>query len=229
AGPRRGRSGRNVTGGLARSAQPGRSACRQFLHGEQAVDPVTAVGRHGARGRRNRARRLRARPGLGGGGVRWGDAADGGVFSFGTAGYAGPVHNQGNDIIGMAATPSGHGYWMADDDGDVFAAGDATVFGTRASDADDVAAFTARPQGDGYWLATRTGGVESYGAAPAFPGVTVKLSHRITAAGAGLWLAGIDGGVFAFGDAGFFGSMGGKRLNQPIVGMAPSPSGHGYW
>ncbi len=29
-----------------------------------------------------------------------------------------------------------------------------------------------------------------------------------------------DGGVFAFGDAGFFGSTGGTRLNQPVVGSA---------
>jgi hypothetical protein len=28
------------------------------------------------------------------------------------------------------------------------------------------------------------------------------------------------GGVFNFGDAGFFGSIGGLNLNQPIVGMA---------
>jgi hypothetical protein len=29
-----------------------------------------------------------------------------------------------------------------------------------------------------------------------------------------------DGGIFAFGDAPFDGSMGGTRLNQPIVGMS---------
>jgi hypothetical protein len=38
-----------------------------------------------------------------------------------------------------------------------------------------------------------------------------------------------DGGIFAFGDAGFFGSTGAMALNKPIVGMAASPSGHGYW
>ena len=27
----------------------------------------------------------------------------------------------------------------------------------------------------------------------------------------------------------FYGSMGGVRLNQPIVGMAATPTGHGYW
>jgi hypothetical protein len=29
-----------------------------------------------------------------------------------------------------------------------------------------------------------------------------------------------DGGLFAFGDAGFYGSMGGKALASPVVGIA---------
>ena len=95
-------------------------------------------------------------------------------------------------------------------------------------------AFAARPQGDGYWMATRTGTVENYGAAPPsrHTGETVARAsptlgrdrHR-----GGAWMAGIDGGVFTFGDATFFGSMGGKRLNQPIVGLAPTVTGRGYW
>ena len=32
-----------------------------------------------------------------------------------------------------------------------------------------------------------------------------------------------------FGDAGSFGSMAGVLLNAPVVGMAPTPDGHGYW
>ena len=38
-----------------------------------------------------------------------------------------------------------------------------------------------------------------------------------------------DGGVFDFGDASFWGSTGSIRLNQPVVGMAPTPSTEGYW
>jgi len=45
----------------------------------------------------------------------------------------------------------------------------------------------------------------------------------------GYWFVASDGGIFAFGDAGFFGSTGNIRLNQPIVGMASTPSGNGYW
>ena len=45
----------------------------------------------------------------------------------------------------------------------------------------------------------------------------------------GYWMAASDGGIFAFCEAKFFGSAGGLRLAQPVVGMAPTPSGKGYW
>jgi hypothetical protein len=38
-----------------------------------------------------------------------------------------------------------------------------------------------------------------------------------------------DGGIFAFGDAGYYGSMGGKPLDRPVVGIASTPNGGGYW
>jgi len=50
-----------------------------------------------------------------------------------------------------------------------------------------------------------------------------------TPADGGTWLAAADGGVFAFGGAPFYGSMGGQRLNKPIVTMAATPTGKGYW
>ncbi len=45
----------------------------------------------------------------------------------------------------------------------------------------------------------------------------------------GLLVAGSDGGVFTFGSAGFEGSLGGTHLNAPIVGVAATPDGGGYW
>jgi peptidoglycan hydrolase-like protein with peptidoglycan-binding domain len=47
--------------------------------------------------------------------------------------------------------------------------------------------------------------------------------------GGGYWLVARDGGIFSFGTAGFHGSMGATRLNQPIVSMAATRSGDGYW
>lgn len=50
-----------------------------------------------------------------------------------------------------------------------------------------------------------------------------------TPSGNGYWVVSSEGYVFCFGDAGYFGSMGGQPLNQPIVGMAARPQGDGYW
>jgi len=35
--------------------------------------------------------------------------------------------------------------------------------------------------------------------------------------------------MFSFGDAKFYGSTGAVPLNKPIVGMAPTRTGRGYW
>jgi ribosomal protein L24E len=50
-----------------------------------------------------------------------------------------------------------------------------------------------------------------------------------TATGKGYYEVASDGGIFAFGNAQFYGSMGGKPLNQPIVGIAATPTGGGYY
>ena len=44
----------------------------------------------------------------------------------------------------------------------------------------------------------------------------------------GYWLGAADGGVFAFGNARSFGSMGGKPLNKPVVGMSATSTWNGY-
>ncbi len=63
--------------------------------------------------------------------------------------------------------------------------------------------------------------------APALPG---GLSAQAAAAPTkGYWFVAADGGIFSYGDAGFLGSTGNLKLNQPIVGMAPTPTGRGYW
>ncbi len=46
---------------------------------------------------------------------------------------------------------------------------------------------------------------------------------------AGYWLVASDGGIFTFGSAGFAGSMGGRHLDAPMVGMARTADHNGYW
>jgi hypothetical protein len=61
------------------------------------------------------------------------------------------------------------------------------------------------------------------------PASVVRAYGSATAPGGGVWLVGTDGGVFAYGGAGYFGSMGGRPLDQPVVAMAGTPDGKGYW
>ena len=51
----------------------------------------------------------------------------------------------------------------------------------------------------------------------------------VTPDGKGYWEVASDGGIFNYGNAGYYGSTGSIRLNQPVVGMATTPDGGGYW
>ena len=84
-----------------------------------------------------------------------------------------------------------------------------------------------------YHVVTRDGGVFSFGGAEfrgSLPGIGVRTAARdITEGpGGGYWILGEDGGVFSF-DVPFYGSMGGQRLNRPVVGMEATASRTGYW
>ena len=64
---------------------------------------------------------------------------------------------------------------------------------------------------------------------PAFPASDLTATGNVGITDVGYWEVASDGGIFAFGTANFYGSMGGKPLNKPIVGMAATPDGGGYW
>jgi hypothetical protein len=139
--------------------------------------------------------------------------------------------------MGMAATPTGHGYWLVASDGGIFSFGDAAFHGSTGSIHlnKPIVGMAATPTGHGYWLVASDGGIFSFGDA-AFYGSTgsIHLNQPIvgmaaTPTGHGYSLVASDGGIFSFGDATFHGSTGSIHLNQPIVGMASTPDGGGYW
>jgi hypothetical protein len=45
------------------------------------------------------------------------------------------------------------------------------------------------------------------------------VGMQVTPDNGGYNLVAFDGGIFSFGNAAFYGSMGGKPLNQPVVGI----------
>jgi len=60
-------------------------------------------------------------------------------------------------------------------------------------------------------------------------GTPVAVSTAPPPGASGYWTVASDGGIFSYGEAHFYGSMGGKPLNKPIVGMAATSTGKGYW
>jgi len=169
----------------------------------------------------------------------WQVAADGGVFTFGSAGFYGSTGSLklNKPVVGMAPTPDHRGYWLVASDGGVFAFGDAGFFGSTGSIKlnKPIVAMIPTLNGGGYWLIASDGGVFAFGDAP-FYGSTggAPPPYPITAAapsflGGGYWLVDSNGQVFSYGNAPFEGqpffAPGGYR----ITGMAGTHDSSGYW
>jgi hypothetical protein len=168
----------------------------------------------------------------------WLAGADGGIFTFGDAGFYGSAGGirLNAPIVGMAATPDGKGYWLTAVDGGVFAFGDAGFYGSMGGTPlnQPVVGMAATPDGKGYWLVAADGGVFSFGDAAFYGSMGgTHLNQPITGiaatpSGHGYWMVAADGGIFTFGDARFWGSTGGRAINDPVVGMTAMPQGQGY-
>ncbi len=110
------------------------------------------------------------------------------------------------------------------------------LFLRTSAEVDDirfVVAHAALPGGYGYSVASPSGKVAVFGTRVSYGQVASPPSHVVvsgdeTCTGGGYWLAGSDGAIYPFGDARSYGSMAGTPLTKPIVGMAPTATGHGY-
>ncbi|MCL4414568.1 MAG: fibronectin type III domain-containing protein, partial [Actinobacteria bacterium] len=117
----------------------------------------------------------------------WSVGADGGIYAFGSASFAGSLpgdHVVPNaPIVGVAPTPDGGGYWLADAKGGVYAFGDAKFLGSLPGDKlapfGSIVGIVAAPGGSGYWLVSSEGFVYAFGDA-VFVGPTVPSKDGIT-------------------------------------------------
>jgi hypothetical protein len=153
----------------------------------------------------------------------------------------------------VAPTADGAGYWILNAySGVIYPYGDAVSYGQPAGTSPYSAGadtwptaigIVATSDGKGYKVLEQglsgLGSVQSFGDAVNY-GDETTIAHGTahvgkpvalasTHDGKGYWIVDSDGGVFSFGDAAFYGSMGGKPLKAPIVGMAVAPDGSGYW
>jgi hypothetical protein len=141
------------------------------------------------------------------------------------------------NLVGIAATPSGRGYWTVAGDGGVFTFGDARFHGSLGNLALNrpIVGIASTAKGRGYWLVASDGGVFSfgdarfYGSRASAGAVAPIVAMTATPSGHGYWLVASDGGVFSFGDASFQGAGTSFRHGAPVVGMARTRSGFGYY
>jgi hypothetical protein len=169
----------------------------------------------------------------------WGDDGYLVATSAGTVGGFGDQTSDGGTggetltapIVGLAATPNGLGYWLAQSNGVVHAFGNAPYLGSSA--ATGVVGIASATVGNqfGYWIVTKTGKVTAFGSAVTYAGTVSGTITGIigTADGAGYWLVSSTGDVFAFGDAVNHGNAVSDHSSTPIVAIAATSDDGGYW
>lgn len=175
--------------------------------------------------------------------------ADGGVFGLGSAIFKGSVPQLGDQLDNIVgeATVDANGYRLVSSNGAVFDFGDAQYEGSLTGDGyqvSDIVGIANTADGAGYWILGADGTIWNYGSADAYSWAASISASAVsivaTPDGGGFWVTTADGGVFTFGDAQFYGAVPGlglnafdsglpNSLNAPIVGMAATPDGGGYW
>ncbi len=178
----------------------------------------------------------------------WLVGSDGGIFTFGNAGFygsTGSLHLQ-RPVVGITPTQSKNGYWLVASDGGIFAF-NAGFYGSipglglhpagsglpNSLDA-PIVGMVPSNDGGGYFMVASDGGVFAFGDARfegSCPGIGGCIGTAVAVmpdhSGNGYWLVTSAGVVYAFGDAANFGSAPAEQVS--VTAAAATPDGAGYW
>jgi Putative Ig domain len=136
------------------------------------------------------------------------------VLSIAVGPAAAPFYGSGGGshlnkpIVGMAPSPTGHGYWLVASDGGIFALGDAPFYGSEGGsrlNAPVVGMEVDAGLSGGYRLVASDGGIFAFGGASVLGSECgLHLNRPIVGivdigGGTGYWSVASDGGVFGSG------------------------------
>jgi hypothetical protein len=133
----------------------------------------------------------------------WLVASDGGIFTFGDAGYYGSEGGAhlNKPVVGMAADPSTGGYWLVASDGGIFSF-NAPYLGSEGGQTLNrpVVGMAATADGGGYWLVAADGGIFTFGDAP-FAGSDLSDDEAPAIAVTDSDIGGVEGYRVAYGQS----------------------------
>ncbi len=179
----------------------------------------------------------------------WLVGSDGGIFTFGLAGFYGSTGSLRlqRPVVGIVPTSNHGGYWLDASDGGVFAFGNAGFYGSipggglhpagsglpNSLNAPIVGMVPSADSG-GYFMVASDGGVFAFGDAK-FAGSCYSIGGCAGAAvavmpdasGFGYWVVTRTGDVYTFGDAPYYGGPG--NVGAPVTSAVRTPDGRGYW
>ena len=140
----------------------------------------------------------------------------------------------GESVVAIAATTNHNGYWVDTSTGIDYAFGNAKNYGSMPrGTSTGVVGLTTSSNGKGYYQLYQDGYVHSFGDVYLYGEVANGgiygglVSMSVDEKTGGYWLASANGDVFAF-NAPDDGSLEGKKLSKPIVGIEAAPDGSGY-
>ncbi len=154
--------------------------------------------------------------------------ADGGVFAFGDAHFAGSCPGIGGcsgAAVAVMPDATGNGYWVVTQTGHVYTFGDAPYYGAPGLQSVPVTSAVRSPNGNGYMILFANGAIAPYGTTPytgcpagaPYGGLNPASAVFTTSDGFGYWVATANGTVVNCGDAPNDGSMAGTALNGSII------------
>lgn len=175
----------------------------------------------------------------------WIVGSDGGLYTYGLLNFFGcpdggglVVSDSPTEVVGLAVTATGNGYFFGLRNGQTLAYGDASTAIVNSTalagvgSGTNVVAIETADSLVGYWLFLNTGVVHAFGTAGLHGTPTLISGATIVAAastptGLGYWMVDDLGHVYSFGDAVYYGGISGA-LAQPITGMSATSTGKGY-